>query len=141
MQTSGDVLVKMCLLLDISLPSRKSIYSKANKLIEALSLDVDLAQITVDDLKSLVCDQQRAYLWNTLCAKPLHGKFVNWCSSDAVDMSGSCRWLSEFVYSESESTIFAIQDQVIRTRVYKEYILCRLCCVACATVKRKLYST
>ena len=39
LQTSGNVLVKMCLLLDMSLPSIKS---RTNKLVEALSLDVDL---------------------------------------------------------------------------------------------------
>ena len=47
----------MCLLLDVSLPSRKLLCSRANKLVEALSLDVYLVHIMADDLKNLVCDQ------------------------------------------------------------------------------------
>ena len=135
LQISDDVFVKICLLLDMSLPSRNSICTRATKLVLALSLDVDLVHIMADDLKNIVCDQQRACLWNTLCEKPLHGKIFNWCSSNSVDMSRSFHWLSDFVYSESESTIFAIQDQVVRTRVYEAKItkastltvLCHLC--------------
>ena len=100
LQTSDDVVVKMCLLLDMSLPSRKLLCSRANKLVEALSLDVDLVHIVADDMKNLVCDQQRACLWKTLCEKPLHGKFVNWCSSNSVDMSRSFQWLSKTVVSQ-----------------------------------------
>jgi len=89
LQTSDDVLVKICLLLDMSLPSRKSICTRANKLVEELSLNVDLVHIMADDLKNLVCDQQRACMWNTLCEKPLHYEFVYWCSSNSADMSRS----------------------------------------------------
>jgi len=39
----------------VALISRKSICSRAKKIVEALSLDVDLAHIMADDLKSLVC--------------------------------------------------------------------------------------
>jgi len=41
----------------MSLPSRKFICTRANKLALALSLDVDLIHIMADDLKNLVCDQ------------------------------------------------------------------------------------
>jgi len=44
-------------------------------------------------------------LWNTLCEKPLHSKFVNRCSFNSVGMSRSFHWLSKIVYSESESTL------------------------------------
>ena len=58
-----------------------------------------------------------------LTGKPLHGKFVTWCSSNPVDLSRSFHWLGEFLYSESESTIFAIQDQIVRARVYEAKIM------------------
>ena len=135
LNTSEDALVKMCWLLDVSLPSQKSICSKANKLVNTLSLNIDLVEVDVDDLRSLICDRQRIFLWDALKSKPLHGKFVNWCSSNPVDIPRSFHWLSEFVYSESESTILAIQDQVVKTRVYEARIMsvsvptvmCRLC--------------
>ena len=52
-----------------------------------------------------------------------------------MDIDWSFRWLSRSLHSESESTIFAIQDQVICTHVYQAKImrspmssvLCRLC--------------
>jgi len=52
LQTSEDALVKMCWLLDMSLPSQKSICSKANKLVNTLSLNIDLTQMDVDNLRS-----------------------------------------------------------------------------------------
>jgi len=66
---------------------------------------------------------------------PLHGKIFIWSNSNSVDMSRRFHWLIDFVYSESESTIFAIQDHVVRTKVYEAKImktsmltlLCRLC--------------
>ena len=58
-------------------------------------------------------------------------------SSRSVDMNveWSFRWLRGSLHSESESTIFAIQDQVICTRIYQakamkssiSSMLCRFC--------------
>ena len=135
LRTSDDALVRMCYLLDTSLPPRKSVCSRADAYVAALSVDGDLAQATADELKNLVCDRQRLCRWDILRGKPLHGKFVNWCCSNPIDVSRSFRWLGEFLHGESESTIFAIQDQVIRTRVYEAKIMhvsiptlmCRLC--------------
>ena len=135
LRTSDDALVKMCHLLDVSLPSRKSVCSRADAYVAALSVDIDLTQATADEIKNLVCDRQKVSRWETLKNKPLHGKFINWCGSNPVDLSRSFRWLCEFLHSESESTIFAIQDQVVRTRVYEAKIMnlsvptlmCRLC--------------
>ena len=125
----------MCFLLDTPLPLQKSICSRADNFVAALSLDIDIAQATVKELKNLVCDRQRLCLWNTLNSKLLHGNFVTWCCSNPVDLYRSFRWLGEFLHSETESTIFAIQDQVIRTRVYEAKLIhvfvptlmCRLC--------------
>ena len=57
-----------------------------------------------------------------------------WMQSASVDMDRSFQWLRQSLHSESESTLFAIQDQVICTRVYQAKIMgsqvsvmCRLC--------------
>ena len=55
--------------------------------------------------------------------------------SDSINTSRSFQWLKHSLHSESESSIFAIQDQVICTRVYQVKIirsvvpslLCRFC--------------
>jgi len=135
LKTSDDDLVRMCYLLDTSLPPRKSVCSRANAFVSTMSLDIDLAQATADEVKNVVCDRQKALRWDVLKDKPLHGKFVNWCCSGPIDLSKSFYWLKEFFHSESESSIFAIQDQVVRTRVYETKIMhvpgptvmCRLC--------------
>ena len=52
-----------------------------------------------------------------------------------MDRTGSVRWLQQHLHSESESIIFAIQDQMIATRVYEAKIMnkkvsslkCRVC--------------
>jgi len=83
-------------------------------------LDIDLAQATADEVKNAVCDHQKARHWNVLKDKP---QFVNWCCSGPIDLSKSFYWLKEFFHSEFESSIFAIQDQVVRTRVYETKIM------------------
>ena len=55
--------------------------------------------------------------------------------SHDVHRSKSTQWLRQHLHSESESTIFAIQDQVIATRVYEAKVMmksvpsvmCRVC--------------
>jgi len=43
--------------------------------------------------------------------------------SDSINTSRSFQWLKHSLYSESKSSIFAIQDQVICTRVYQAKII------------------
>ena len=86
-------------------------------------------------LKQALCAAQREQLLHRLCAKPLHGKFINWARSDDINTAQSFQWLKGSIHSESESTILAVQDQVLRTRVYQAKIMrcpvstlmCRFC--------------
>ena len=80
LKTFDDALVRMCYLLDTSLPSCKSVSSRADAFLSAMSSDIDLVQATADEVKNAVC------LWDTLKDKPLHGKFVNWCYSGPIDL-------------------------------------------------------
>ena len=108
LRTSDDALVKMCHLLDVSLPSRKSVCSRADAYVAALSVDIDLAEATADEIKNLVCDRQKVSRWETLKNKPLHDKFINWCGSNPVDLSRSFRWLCKFyiVNQKAPSLLF-----------------------------------
>ena len=79
--------------------------------------------------------KQMSMLMSALFYKPLHGKYIILLQSDDVDKPGSARWLWQHLHSESESTEFAIQDQVIATRIYEAKIInkslsslmCRVC--------------
>ena len=132
LQTSDDALVKMCL---SSMPSCRSVVARADCFLACLSLSLNLDSVTSSELKTAVCSKQQKSHRDHLCSKPLHGKFYSWCSSIDVDMARSFHWLSQSVYSETESTILAIQDQVLSTRVYTAKIMkldvpslmCRLC--------------
>ena len=72
---------------------------------------------------------------SALFSKLLHGKYITLPQSDDVDKLGSAMWLWQHLDSESESTVFAIQDQVIATRIYEAKIMnkslsslmCRVC--------------
>jgi len=55
-KTFDDVLVRMSYLLDTSLPPRKSVCSRADAFISAISSDIDLAQATADEVKNAVFD-------------------------------------------------------------------------------------
>ena len=134
LQTSQDPLVKACCQLISHFPPRKSLISKADGIIADLSLCINLEH-TPTQLKESLCAAQRERLLGHLCAKPLHGKFINWARSDSVNTSQSFRWLSGSLHSESESTIMAVQDQVLCTRVYQAKVMrcsvptlmCRFC--------------
>ena len=64
-----------------------------------------------------------------------HVKFINWARSDTVNTVQSFQRLGGFLHSESESTILAVQGQVLCTRVYQAKIMrcpvpslmCRFC--------------
>jgi len=134
LQTSTDALVHACCELMSQFPPRKSILVKANEVAASLSIDEILTYDAVD-LKDVVCSKQKKKLLESLSVKPLHGKFYSWFQSSNVDVARSFRWLHYSLHSESESTIFAIQDQVLCTRVYQakimqipvQSIICRVC--------------
>ena len=134
LNTSGNALVKMCCTLDTQLPSRVSIMSRAALLVSSLGLD-DMLSYSCGQLTAAIIAAQQKKLLDCLSAKPLHGKFFNWIRSVDINIDWSFRWLNRSLHSESESAIFAIQDQVISTRVYQAKIirsripsvLCRFC--------------
>ena len=63
-----------------------------------------------------------------------------------MDSLRSFHWLNQYLYSESESTIIAVQDQVLHTMVYEAKIMkqaasslmCRLCCQSEETIRHLL---
>ena len=85
---------------------------------------------------------------SSLISKPLHGKYITLLQCGDVDKPGSARWLQQHLHSESESTVCAIQDQVIATRVYEVKIMgkhlpslmCRVCGQAEETIVHLLSS-
>lgn len=52
--------------------------------------------------------------------KSLHGRYFRELHQSHVDFDASIAWLRE---CEKEGFIFAIQDQIINTKIYKKYIL------------------
>jgi len=80
----------------------------------------NVSQFTSGKLKIAICSAQWQKLSMTLCEKPLHGKFFNYMRSDNINAGHSFLWLK---HSESESSIFAILDQVICTKVYLAKII------------------
>ena len=86
--------------------------------------------VVVSDLS-----HQFSQLMSSLTAKPLHGQYYSLLNDNSIDKRRSIYWLNNHLHSETESTILAIQDQVIATRliearIMKKYIpsvCCRLC--------------
>ena len=145
LQTSQDPLVKACYQLISWFPPRKSLICKAHTISSALSID-NFSEYTSVQLKRALCTAHREQFFNQLCAKPLHGKFATWACSDDVDTVQSFCWLQGSIHSESESTILAVQDQVLRTMVYQAKImrcpvftiLCRFCLTREETIQHLL---
>ena len=52
---------------------------------------------------------------SALLAKPLHSQYFSFVNSDVVDKQSSFKWRRQHLHSETESTILAVQDQVIAT--------------------------
>ena len=123
LQTSQDPLVRACCQLVSHFPPRKSLICRADGIITDLPVG-NLLEYTSGQLRKVLCVAQRDRLLNYLCAKPLHGKFINWAHSDAVNTVQNFQWLRGSLHSESESTILAVQpDQVLCTRVYQAKIM------------------
>jgi len=120
----SDSLVQLCSELNQSLPPHISIHFRAKNYCSSLSRDAKIISFLPTTLKQAICGKQLSLLIDPLTAKPLHGKYSFLASSD-VDKADSTRWLRQHLYTESESTIFAIQDQVIATRIYEAKIMCK----------------
>ena len=143
---STDPLVQLCLELDRSLPSRVSLISRAEAYCSVLGLPIDL--ISGSPNKQALHAKQLSILMSSLISKPLHGKYITLLQCGDVDKPGSARWLQQHLHSESESTVCAIQDQVIATRVYEVKIMgkhlpslmCRVCGQAEETIIHLLSS-
>lgn len=135
LSTSSDVLVKLCYKLDQLLPTRSSILARARDYCVLLSLTVDFHSCDLVRLKKSICTKQYDQLISSLTIKPLHGLFHSLFNDASIDNIRSFSWLKHHIHSESESTIFAIQDQAISTRVIEAKImyrpvpsvLCRVC--------------
>ena len=87
-----------------------------------LGLD-NLSCLPTGQLKSIIWSAQRQKRVTRLCEKPLHGKFFTYIRSDNIIASHSFQWLKHSLHSESESSVFAVQDQVLCTRVYQSKIM------------------
>ena len=135
LSSSNDVLVQLCHELDGSLPPRASVKARAEAYCTSLGVSNDWRSWPSSALKKELHKCEIGQLMGTLVAKPLHGKFQSLLTSDGINLSRSVCWLQQHLHSESESTLFAIQDQVIATRVYEAKImrkniptiLCRAC--------------
>ena len=114
---SSDPLVSLCCELDGGLPRRSSVLVRASEYCALLSVTSDFKNILVSSLKSLICDCRFSWLMSAVVEKPLHGQYYALLNKNSIDKSRSMCWLKSHVHSESESTILAIQDQAISTRV------------------------
>ena len=132
---SDDRLVKLCCDLDRVLPAHCSVLSRAREYCPTLSVPFDQDHSDFQLIFKILCDKQFAVLITTLLTKPLHGQFYKYVQSGKVDVQRSVRWLKIHLHSETVSTVRAIQDQVIATRVIQAKILhmsvpttvCRVC--------------
>jgi len=104
LQTSGDVLVKMCCALDTQFSSHVSIITRAFSIMPAWA---HLGSYSQGQLKSAICVAQQKKLLDDLGAKPLHGKFFNWMHSACVSLEKSFQWLQQSLHGELESTLLA----------------------------------
>ena len=133
--TSSDNLVQLCHQLDVNVPPCVSIMAKAETYCACLSINAERKSWPISRLKRELCGCKFGQLMDTLSAKPLHGRFQALLDSKGIDASRSMYWLHQHLHSESESTLCAVQDQVIAMRVYEAKImqkgipniLCRVC--------------
>ena len=143
LSNSSDALVRLCYELNCLLPARSSLSARANFYCAALSITVDVQSCDLISLKSSICKMQFNNLRSSVTAKPLHGRFFSFLDYQLIDICGSLHRLEHHIHSETESTIFAIQDQVISTRVveakiiHKHVHLCYAWCVV--NLKRLLF--
>ena len=135
LSVSSDPLVLLCCEIDSDLPRRSSVLFRAREYCASLSVTSDFQNILLSSLKSLIRDCQFSRLMSSIIDKPLHGQYYALLNKNSIDKTRSVCWLKSHVHSESESTILAIQNQAITTRVLQvkimkmsiPSIMCRLC--------------
>ena len=135
LSVSSDPLVLLCCEIDSDLPRRSSVLFRAREYCASLSVTSDFQNILFSSLKSLIRDCQFSRLMSSIIDKPLHGQYYALLNKNSIDKTRSVCWLKSHVHSESESTILAIQNQAITTRVLQvkimkmsiPSIMCRLC--------------
>ena len=86
LQTSRDTLVQACCKVMSHFPLRKSLLSKATDLALTLALD-GILSYDAAQLKVVVCAAHKKQLLESLCAKPLHGKFYAWTQSSTINVA------------------------------------------------------
>src|SRR5699024_4785687 len=86
---------------------------------------------------------------NTIKQKTLHGRFMNEVEQPGLDVKLSHKWLRSDILPETEGFMFAIQDQVIKTRNYLKHIIknpstendkCRMCKSKSETIQHLISS-
>ena len=117
LSTSLDPLVLFCCELDNDLPKRSSVLIRAREYCASLSVIVDFHTTIFSTMKLLIHDCQFTQLMSSVVDKPLCGYYYALLNKSSTDKSRSVSWLKSHLYSESESTILAIQNQAISTRV------------------------
>ena len=133
--TTTNQLVSLCYELDLELPKRCAIVARAKDYCASISITTDFQGTMLSSLKSSICERQFRQLMSTLSNKPLHGQFYSLLNDSSIEKYKSVCWLKSHLHSELESTILAIQDQVVVTRVIEAKIMkkhlpslmCRLC--------------
>ena len=99
------------------------------------SLAVPFDYASCDSMRAVIYGKQLHSLTTSLLEKPLHGCFYSFLNMNDVDRQSSFVWLRQHLHSETESSIIAIQNQVIATRVIESKVMhksvpsifCRLC--------------
>ena len=105
------------------MPAQSSVFTRANDYCAALSIEADLQSCDFVPLKSTICKRQHDQLLSSLTSKPLHGRFYSLLNDGLIDKHRSLCWLKSHIHFEMESTVFAIQDQVIATGVIEAKIM------------------
>jgi len=83
--SSFDSLVQLWSKLDLSLPLRISILSRAKNFFSSLSINANIVSFLPTTLKQAICEKQLSLLIDSLIAKPLHGKYFSFLTSNDVD--------------------------------------------------------
>ncbi|XP_044760829.1 uncharacterized protein LOC123318276 [Coccinella septempunctata] len=124
---------------------RRYFYSRRDRLLHHTIIQAD-NKLTPLDLKNerghtYACNQQK--LLSEWKSKQLHGRFCRALDEPHVDKPASVRWLTQgYLNPETEGSMIAIQDQVVKTRNYSKFILkediqsdqCRLCAEKTETI-------
>ncbi len=82
---------------------------------------LNLQDTTIDHSHNITTDERRKLIWSQ---KTLHGRHYHDLEQPHVDKTASNAWLSRGdLFPETEGFMLAIQDQIIKTRNYRKYIL------------------